>query len=97
MPEEMDLTVHAAYFREQIMHVPGIRNNVEFWDNEWNVSPLWKNSNESVQARYVPRFYLYTLAQHVRGAMWTFIPGTDGNEDDLYGIVHGETHKPDAF
>ncbi len=97
MPEEMDTTNHAAHFREQIMHVPGVRNNLEFWDNEWNVSPLWKNSNESVQARYVPRFYLYSLAQHVRGFMWTFIPGTDGNEDDLYGIVQGETHKPDAF
>ena len=97
MPEEMDSLVHAAYFREQIMHVPGIRSNVEFWDNEWNVSPLWKNCNESVQARYIPRFYLYNLAHHVRGFMWTFIPGTDGNEDDLYGILHGETHKPDAF
>lgn len=97
MPEEMDLQEHAAYFREQIMHVPGVRKNVGFWDNEWNVSPLWKDCNESVQARYVPRFYLYTLAQHVRGFMWTFIPGTDGNEDDLYGILHGDTQNPDAF
>jgi len=97
MPEEADTADHAAVFREQIMHIPGIRNDLEFWLNEWNVSPHWKNSSDPVQARYVPRFYLYNLAQHVRGFMWTFVPGTDGNEDDLYGILHGETLGADAF
>src|SRR5208282_178135 len=29
--------------------------------------------------------------------LWTFIPGTDGNEGDQYGIIHGETGHPDAF
>jgi hypothetical protein len=79
------------------MHLPGLRNEVEFWVNEWNVSPKWKHSNESVQARYVPRFYLYTHAQRMRPFMWTFIPSTDGNEDDLYGVIHGDTGGPDAF
>lgn len=97
MPEEMDSHLHAAYFREQIMHIPGVRNDTKFWDNEWNVSPLWAGSNQTVQARYVPRFYLYNLAQHVRGFMWVFIPSTDGNEDNLYGLLSGETFKPDAF
>jgi hypothetical protein len=96
-PEEADTVLHAAYFREQIMHIVGMRNDTLFWDNEWNVSPLWAGSNQTVQARYVPRFYLYNLAQHVRGFMWVFIPSTDGNEDDLYGLLNGETLKPDAF
>ena len=97
MPEEADATLHAAQFREQILRVPGVRRDLEFWLNEWNVSPKWKNSNDSVQARYVPRFFLYMYAQHVRPFMWTFIPSTDGNEDDFFGIIHGDTAGPDAF
>src|SRR5712692_8820648 len=77
MPEEADAHDQAAFFREQLLHLPGMRNDVEFWLNEWNVSPRWKDSNESVQARYVPRFYLYNLAQRVRGAMWVFVPSTE--------------------
>ncbi len=97
MPEEADTHDQATFFREQIRHLPGMRTEVEFWNNEWNVSPRWEGSNESVQARYVPRFYLYHLAQHVRGAMWVLVPSTDGNEDDLFGILHGDTQAPDAF
>ena len=97
MPEEADTLNRATLFRDEIMHIPGMRDGVEFWDNEWNVSPRWKNSNESVQARYVPRFYLYSLAQHVKGFMWVFVPSTDGNEDDLFGILHGKTAGTDSF
>jgi hypothetical protein len=97
MPEEADDFGQADGFRAQVREVPGIRKDIPFWINEWNVSPHWKNSNESVQARYLPRFYLYSHAQGVRGSMWTFIPSTDGNEDDLYGVLHGETFRPDAF
>lgn len=97
MPEEADTVLHAAVFRERIMHAPGVRNDLAFWLNEWNVSPKWKDSNQSVQARYVPRFYLYTHAQRMRAFMWTFIPSTDGNEDDLYGVINGDTRGPDAF
>ncbi|HLI33925.1 MAG TPA: fibronectin type III domain-containing protein, partial [Terriglobia bacterium] len=57
----------------------------------------WKNSNESVQARYVPRFYLYNLAQRVKGFMWELVPSTDGNEDNLYGIINGKIPGPNAF
>lgn len=97
MPEEADTLEHASAFRAAIMHIPGMRNDVQFWVNEWNVSPLWKNSNESVQARYVPRFYLYNLAQCVKGFMWVLVPSTDGNEDNLYGIINGKIPGPDAF
>ena len=97
MPEEADILEHASAFRAEIMRIPGVRNSVQFWVNEWNVSPLWKNSNESVEARYVPRFYLYDLAQHVKGFMWVLIPSTDGNEDNLYGIINGKVPGPNAF
>jgi hypothetical protein len=97
MPEEEDDLNRPDGFRNQIRKIPGIRKDLVFWVNEWNVSPHWKNSNESVQARYLPRFYLYTHAQGVRGSVWTFIPGTDGNEGDIFGVLHGETFKPDAF
>jgi hypothetical protein len=97
MPEEEDDFTRPDGFRNQVRQIPGIRKDVAFWINEWNVSPNWKNCNESVQARYLPRFYLYTHAQGVRGSMWTFIPSTDGNEGDLFGVLHGETFKADAF
>lgn len=97
MPEEADTLEHASDFRAAVMHIPGMRNDVQFWNNEWNVSPLWKNSNESVQARYVPRFYLYDLAQRVKGFMWVLVPSTDGNEDNLYGIINGKIPGADSF
>jgi hypothetical protein len=97
MPEEHDDFTRPDGFRNQIRKIPGIRKDLVFWINEWNVSPHWESSNESVQARYLPRFFLYTQAQGVRGSMWTFIPGTDGNEGDIFGVLHGETFKPDAF
>ncbi len=97
MPEEADTLQRAAVFRDEIRRIPGIWHDVSFWNNEWNVSPSWPGSNESVQARYLPRFYLYNLAQGVKGFIWVFVPSTDGNEDDLYGILHGETFGPDAF
>ena len=97
MPEEADTLEHASAFRAAIMHLPGMRNETQFWDNEWDVSPHWKNSNESVQARYVPRFYLYNLAQRVKGFMWELVPSTDGNEDNLYGIINGKIPGANAF
>jgi len=97
MPEEADTRDGAAFFRQQLVQLPGIRNDVAFWNNEWNVAPGWKGSNDSVQARYVPRFFVYHHAQGVRGAMWTFVPSTDGNEDDLFGVLHGDTGDANAF
>ena len=76
----MNELVGAESFRETVLRFPGIRKDIEFWDNEWNVIPDWKNSNESVQARYVPRYYLEAKAHGVRGFVWEFIPGTDGSD-----------------
>lgn len=96
-PEAADAMVGASALREAVLRAPGVRKNIEFWDNEWNVIPSWRNSNESVQARYVPRYYLQAKAQGVKGFIWEFIPGTDGNEDDQYGLLHGDNSSVSAF
>jgi hypothetical protein len=96
-PEAADALVGASAFREAVLRAPGIQKSIEFWDNEWNVIPAWRNSNESVQARYVPRYFLQTKAQHVNGFIWEFVPGTDGNEDDEYGLIHGANSAASAF
>lgn len=96
MPEEGALT--DALFREKMVRTtPGIRPQVDFWLNEWAGFKQKDNSKESVQARYLPRIIIYNHAQSVTTLMWTFVPATDGNEGDTYGILHGETFGPDAF
>ena len=96
-PEAVDALVGADTFREAVLQSPGIRRDIEFWDSEWNVIPTWRNSNESVQARYLPRYYLLAKAQHVKGFLWEFISGTDGNEGDQYGLLHGATSSAESF
>ena len=96
-PEEADALVGTDSFRESVLRFPGTRKDIEFWDNEWNVIPNWKNSNESVQARYLPRYYLEAKAHGVKGFVWEFVPGTDGNEDDQYGLIRGQTNSAEAF
>lgn len=96
-PEEEDALEAADLFREAVLRVPGVRRNLDFWENEWNSMPAWKNSNESVQARYLPRFFLQALSQGVKPFFWEFVPGTDGNEDDQTGLLHGETFTQNAF
>jgi hypothetical protein len=96
-PEEEDALENADLFREAVLRLPGVRPDIEFWENEWNTFPAWKNSNESVEARYLPRFLLQALSQGVKPFVWEFISGTDGNEDDQTGLLHGETYAQNAF
>jgi len=96
-PEEVNALVGAESFREALLQFPGIRKDIEFWENEWNVSPAWKNSNDSVQARYLARYYLEAKAHGIKGFVWEFVPGTDGNEGDQFGLMHGYTNSADAF
>jgi hypothetical protein len=96
-PEEIDPVCGGAAFRQGVLSIPGIRPDLEFWLNEWNVCPKAKGSNQSVQARYLPRFYLEQLAHNIRGMIWVFMPSTDGNEDNQLGILEGDTQGPDAF
>lgn len=96
-PEEIDPLYGGAAFRRGVMSIPGIRPDLEFCINEWNVTPKAKGSNQSVQARYLPRFYLEQLAHGIKGAIWVFMPSTDGNEDNMLGILEGDTLGADAF
>jgi hypothetical protein len=96
-PEQEDALEGADLFREAVLRLPGVRKDIEFWENEWNTIPSWKNSSESVQAKYVPRFLLQALSQGVKPFFWEFIPGTDGNEDDEFGLWHGESFDKNAF
>ena len=96
-PEEIDPLYGGAAFRKGVTSLAGVRPHIEFWLNEWNVNPKAKGSNQSVQARYLPRFYLEQLARNIRGFIWVFMPSTDGNEDDKLGILEGDTQGPDAF
>jgi hypothetical protein len=96
-PEAQDALEDADLFREVVLRMPGVRKAIEFWENEWNTIPTWKNSSESVQAKYLTRFFLQSLAKGVKPFFWEFIPGTDGNEGDQFGLLHGETFAKNAF
>jgi hypothetical protein len=96
-PEEIDGIYGGANFRNRISLMPGFRSNTKFWINEWGINADAKGSNQSVQARYLPRFYLENLAQNIRSFVWEFMSATDGNEEDRMGIVKGDTQDPDAF
>lgn len=96
-PEEADTLLEAPILREQVLRLPGARRTIEFWDNEWNTIPEWKDSNESVQARYVPRFLLHGRAHGVKPFVWEFVAGTDGTEGDQFGLLHGDTSDQRAF
>jgi hypothetical protein len=45
-----------------------------------------------VQAKYVPRGFVYNLAAGVKTFVWLLAAGTDGNEYDDFGIIHGITN-----
>lgn len=96
-PEEIDSAFGGLAFREGVRSLPGVRPDLDFWLNEWNANPEMKGSNESVQARYLSRFYLEQLAHNIRGFVWEFITATDGHEGDAWGIIKGDTQGSDAF
>ncbi|HXW15470.1 MAG TPA: fibronectin type III domain-containing protein, partial [Terriglobia bacterium] len=96
-PEEIDTAGGAADFRKGVLSISGVRPDLEFWLNEWNANPEMKGSNPSVQARYVPRFYLEQLAHNIRGFVWEFMAPADFDEKSPWGILKGDTQGPDAF
>jgi hypothetical protein len=95
-PETMDygayLNESPRQLRDLVSHYPGIKNELPFFDDEFNSIPSWTGSDESVQAKYVPRGFVYNLAAGVKTFVWLLAAGTDGNEYDDFGLIHGLTN-----
>ena len=100
-PESMDAGAYGmespSKLRELVRNYPGIRKDIPFWDDEFNSIPSWTGSDESVQAKYVTRGMLYNWAAGVKTFVWLLAAGTDGNEYDDFGLVHGLRYLPDDF
>jgi hypothetical protein len=100
-PETMDSGAYGeespAKLRELVRGYPGIRPDIPFWDDEFNSIPSWVGSDESVQAKYIPRGMIYNWARGVRTFVWLLTAGADGNEYDDFGFIHGLRHLPDDF
>ena len=100
-PEAMD---YGAYgnespqaLRELVNHYPGIKADLPFFDDEFNSIPSWTGSDESVQSKYLPRGLVYNLVTGVKTFVWLLTAGTDGNEYDDFGIIHGLTNHDTDF
>ena len=100
-PESMDYGAYdadsPAKLRDLVRNYPGMRKDIEFWDDEFNSIPSWKGSDESVQAKYIPRGILYNHAAGVKTFVWLLTAGVDGNEYDDFGFIHGKRDLPDDF
>lgn len=100
-PETMDYGAYGnespAKLRAMVRHTPEIRPDIQFWDDEFNSIPSWTGSDESVQEKYIPRGMVYNLAHGVKTFVWELVPGTDGNEDDDFGLIHGMKYLPTDF
>jgi hypothetical protein len=100
-PESMDYGAYGldspAKLRELLRAYPGIRKDIPFWDDEFNSIPSWAGSDESVQSKYVTRGLLYNWAQGVRTFVWLLAAGTDGNEYDDFGMIHGLRNRAEDF
>jgi hypothetical protein len=95
-PEAMDygayLNESPRQLRELVSHYPGIKSDIAFFDDEFNSIPSWVGSDESVQAKYVPRGLVYNLAAGVKTFVWLLAAASDGNEYDDFGLIHGLTN-----
>jgi len=100
-PETMDYGAYGAEspraLRDLVTHYPGVKSDMPFFDDEFNSIPSWVGSDESVQAKYVPRGFVYNLAAGVKTFVWLLAAGTDGNEYDDFGIIHGITNHAYDF
>jgi hypothetical protein len=95
-PESMDygayLNESPRQLRDLVKSYPGIKSDIPFFDDEFNSIPTWLGSDESVQAKYVPRGVLYNHANGVKTFVWLLAAGADGNEYDDFGLIHGLTN-----
>jgi len=86
-----------AKLRDLVHNYPGIRSDIQFWDDEFNSIPSWEGSDESVQAKYIPRMLVYNWAAGVKTFVWLIAAGTDGNEYDDFGLIHGLRNVAEDF
>ena len=95
-PETMDTTAYkegtTRQLRELVKTYPGIKKDIPFFDDEFNSIPSWTDSDESVQEKYVTRGVVYNHAAGVKTFVWLLAAGTDGNEYDDFGFIHGLTN-----
>lgn len=100
-PETMDYGAYGKEspekLREFVRDYPGIKPDIQFWDDEFNSIPSWTGSDESVQAKYIPRGMIYNWAAGVKTFVWLLTAGTDGNEYDDFGMIHGLRLQPNDF
>ncbi len=101
-PETMDSgafgTNSTIALRKAVSSYPGIKPEIEFWDDEYNSLPtLPKDMNEAIQAKYVPRTMLYNWAAGVPTFLWELINDTSTSEGDNFGIIHGMMHQAADF
>ncbi len=100
-PESMDygayLNESPRALRDLVTHYPGIKPDIPFFDDEFNSIPSWVGSDESVQAKYVTRGVIYNHAAGVKTFTWLLAAGSDGNEYDDFGIIHGITNHDYDF
>jgi len=101
-PEKMDYGAFGYLtpknLREAVRSYPGIRPDIQFWDDEFNTLPnLPRGNDESVQAKYVPRGMLYNWANGIPTYIWELINDTSSSEGDEFGLIHGMMYKPADF
>ncbi len=100
-PEALDDEHHAhespKALRDMVRGYPGIRKDLVFWNDEFNSIPSWEGSDESVQAKYIPRGLIADRAAGVRTFVWLIVGATDGNESDDFGMLHGLMLRPEDF
>jgi len=100
-PETMDSGAYQLEspraLRELVKNYAGIRADIPFFDDEFNSIPSWQGSDESVQAKYVPRGVIYNLAVGVKTFTWILAAAPDGNEYDDFGILRGLTYHETDF
>jgi len=97
-PEAMDFGAYGVESTIKLRQtIRALHPNAEFWDDEFNSIPSWPGSDESVQAKYIPRGILYNHAAGVRTFVWLLAAGVDGNEYDDFGFIHGKRGLPDDF
>ncbi len=100
-PEALDDEHHASEspkaLREMVRKYPGVRKDLVFWNDEFNSIPSWEGSDESVQAKYIPRGLIADRAAGVRTFVWLIVGATDGNESDDFGMLHGLLLRSEDF